>query len=240
MHHLIIDMIKKLKTSKKKIDSLEDDKELLSEVVTTEKRNNKELSLKLDEPRKIVNVVDTTLVETLNCEILDTKNKVTELEELKMQLSMKLNGQFHAMSLKNAEIKVSNEKISIFEEKCLNLEKALSTLKGKEKVNETSVSFSPNIQLEKELNTRIEGLLLENSKLQKKKPNQILMGLAIIPKDKVLCLILRKMCQRRNPTKSLRRGLLMHQNILLCKMTCNFLMNHILRKNVIFVIVLVT
>ena len=46
------------------------------------------------------------------------------------------------------------------------MEKALSTLKGKEKVNETSVSFSPNIQLEKELNDRIEGLLLENSKLQ--------------------------------------------------------------------------
>ena len=61
---------------------------------------------------------------------------------------------------------MANEKISIFEEKCLNLEKALSTLKGKEKVNETSVSFSPNIQLEKELNARIEGLLLENSKLQ--------------------------------------------------------------------------
>ena len=116
--------------------------------------------------REVVNVVDTTLVETLNCEILDTKNKVTELEELKMKLSMKLNDQFRAMSLKNAEIKMSNEKISIFEEKCFNLEKALSTLKGKEKVNETSVSFSPNIQLEKELNTRIEGLLLENSKLQ--------------------------------------------------------------------------
>ena len=97
---------------------------------------------------------------------LTQRIKVTELEELKMKLSMKLNEQFRAISLKNAEIKVSNEKISIFEEKCLNLEKALSTLKGKEKVNESSVSFSSNVQLEKDLNTRIEGLLLENSKLQ--------------------------------------------------------------------------
>ena len=105
-------------------------------------------------------------MEKLNCEILDIKNQVSELEKLKIQLSMKLNEQFRAMSLKNAELKMSNEKNSIFEEKCVNLEKALSTLKGKEKVNETSVSFSPNIQLEKELNDRIEGLLLENSKLQ--------------------------------------------------------------------------
>ena len=49
---------------------------------------------------------------------------------------------------------------------CLKLGKDLSTLKGKEKVNETSISFTPNIQFEKELNTRIEGLLHENSKLQ--------------------------------------------------------------------------
>ena len=58
MHDLIIDMIKRVKASKKKIKSLEDDKELLSQVVTTEKWNNKELSLKLDEHKKVVNVVD--------------------------------------------------------------------------------------------------------------------------------------------------------------------------------------
>ena len=138
----------------------------MSQVVATEKRKSDKLSLKLNEPKEVVNVVDTTSVEKLNCEILDLKNQVGELEKLKIQLSMKLNEQYRGMSLKNAELKISNEKNFILEEKCLNCEKALSTLKGKEKVNETSISVIPNIQLEKELNTKIEELLLENSKLQ--------------------------------------------------------------------------
>ena len=166
MLDLIKDMIKKLKASKKKIDNLKDDKEQLSQAVSTEKRNNFELSLKLDEHKKIVNEFDTTLVETLNCDIFDTKDKVIELEKLKMQLSMKLTEQCSVISLKDAEIKMSNTKISIFEEKCFKLGKDLSTLKGKEKVSETSVSIILNIQLEKELNDRIDGLLHENSKLQ--------------------------------------------------------------------------
>ena len=45
------------------------------------------------------------------------------------------------------------------------MEKDLSTLKGKENVSETSVSFTPNIQHEKELNARIEGLLHEKLKV---------------------------------------------------------------------------
>ena len=61
---------------------------------------------------------------------------------------------------------MSNEKIPSFEEKCEKLEKDLSTLKGKEKVNETSVDISPCNQLENELNAKVEGLLLENAKLQ--------------------------------------------------------------------------
>ena len=83
-----------------------------------------------------------------------------------MQLSMKLTEQCRVIGLKETDLKLSNEKISIFEERCAKLEKYLSTLKGKENVSETSVSFTPNIQLEKELNARIEGLLHENSKLQ--------------------------------------------------------------------------
>ena len=100
MLDLIKDMIKKLKASKKKIDNLEDDKEQLSQDVSTVKRDNFELSLKLDEHKKIVNEFDTTLVETLNREILDTKDKVIELEKLKMQLSMKLNEQCRVIGLK--------------------------------------------------------------------------------------------------------------------------------------------
>ena len=48
----------------------------------------------------------------------------------------------------------------------LKLDKDLSTLKGKQKVLDTSVSISPSNQLENELNARIEGLLHENTKLQ--------------------------------------------------------------------------
>ena len=52
------------------------------------RRRCHELSLKLDEHKKIVNEFDTTLVETLNREILDTKDKIVELEKLKLQLSI--------------------------------------------------------------------------------------------------------------------------------------------------------
>ena len=144
---------------------------------------------------------------------------------------------------------MSNEKISIFEEKCAKLEKDLSTLKGKEKVSETSVSFTPNIQLEKELNARIEGLLHENSKLQSTLKGftdssiymgRMLDGIGNHSQRQGLGFNSKKNVQKGNPTKSLRRGLLMHQNILLCMMTHIFLMNRILRKSVIFVIVLVT
>ena len=48
----------------------------------------------------------------------------------------------------------------------MKLDKDLSTLKGKQKVIDTSVSISPSNQLENELNARIEGLLHENAKLQ--------------------------------------------------------------------------
>ena len=123
-HELIVDLIRKFKTSKKKINNLEDDKEHLSQVVTTEKKKNDKLSLKLNEPKEVVNVVDTTLVDTLNREILETKEKVSELEKLKIQISMKLNEQYRAISLKNTELKISNEKISILEEKCLNFGKS--------------------------------------------------------------------------------------------------------------------
>ena len=149
MLDLIKDMIKELKASKKTIDHLEDDKEQLSQDVTTEKHRNFKLSLKLDEHKKIVNEFDTSLVETLNREILDTKDKVIELEKLEIQLSMKLTKQCRVIGLKNIDLKFANEKIYIFEEKCLRFEKDLSTLNGKEKVSETSVSFTPNIQLEK-------------------------------------------------------------------------------------------
>ena len=90
MLELITDMAKKIKSSKKKINSLEDDKELLSQEVCTVKRDNNELSLKLDEHKKIVNEFDTTLSEEMNCEILDTKDKVIALEKLEMQLALKL------------------------------------------------------------------------------------------------------------------------------------------------------
>ena len=60
MNHLSTDMAKKLKASKKQINSLEDDKEHLSQVVATEKKENDKLSLKLNEPKEVVNVVDTT------------------------------------------------------------------------------------------------------------------------------------------------------------------------------------
>ena len=164
---LVADMAKKLKASKRLTESLEDDKEFLSSALSTERKKKRtEQSPKLNEPKEIVTIVDSSSVDKLNCEILDLKNQVGELEKLKIQLSMKLNEQYRGMSLKNAELKISNEKNSILEEKCLNAEKALSTLKGKEKANEASISFSPNIQLEKELNARIEELLLENSKLQ--------------------------------------------------------------------------
>ena len=56
------------------------------------------------------------------------------------------------------------KRFPIFEKKCEKLEKDLSTLKGKEKVNETYVSISPCNQLENELNAKVEGLLLENTK----------------------------------------------------------------------------
>ena len=54
MLELIKDMIKKHKSSKKVNDQLEDDKEHLSQDVSSEKRRNFELSLKLDEHKKIV------------------------------------------------------------------------------------------------------------------------------------------------------------------------------------------
>ena len=164
---LIVDMAKKLKASKRLTESLEDDKEFLSSALSTERKKKGIVqSPKLIEPKEVVTIVDTSSMDNLNVEILDLKNQVSELVELKIQLSMKLNEQYRALSLKNAELKISIEKNLILEEKCLNVENALSTLKGKQKIDEISIGSGPNIQLEKELNARIEKLLLENSKLQ--------------------------------------------------------------------------
>ena len=161
MLELIKDMIKKLKASRRHLENLEDDKEQLSQDVSTLRHDKFELSLKLDEHKKIVREFDTTLVEGLNREILDTKEKVISLEKLELQLAKKLTEKCSVIGLREAELKLANEKISIFEDKCLKLEKDLSTLKGKEKVNETSVSFISNVQLENELNVRIDDLLQE-------------------------------------------------------------------------------
>ena len=88
------------------------------------------------------------------------------MEKIELQLAKKLTEKCSVIGLKEAELKLANEKISIFEDKCLKMEKDLSTLKGKEKVNETSVSFISNVQLEKELNMRIDELLQDNSKMK--------------------------------------------------------------------------
>ena len=66
MNHLSTDMAKQLKASKKQINSLEDDKEFFSQALTTEKRKNNERSPKLNEPKEVVTVVDTILVDKLN------------------------------------------------------------------------------------------------------------------------------------------------------------------------------
>ena len=103
------------------------------------------------------------MFETLNREILDTKDKISSLENLKLQLSLKLTECASVISLKDDDLRLSNEKISIFERKVFKMEKDLSTLKGKEKVVETSVGISPSNQLKNELNARVEELLLEKT-----------------------------------------------------------------------------
>ena len=75
---------------------------------------------KLDEHKRIVNEFDTTLVEELNREILDANDKVTSLEKLKIQLSLKLTECASVISLKDVDFRLVNEKVSILEEKCEN------------------------------------------------------------------------------------------------------------------------
>ena len=75
------------------------------------------------------------MVEELNREILDANEKCASLEKLKLQLSLKLTEYASVISLKDVDLRLSNEKFSILEEKYEKLAKDLSTLKGKEKVN---------------------------------------------------------------------------------------------------------
>ena len=248
MLELIKDMIKKLKASKRHLENLEDDKEQLSQDVSTLRRKNVELSLKLDEPKKIVKEVDTTLVDKLNRDILDAKDKVNSLEKLELQLAKKLTEKCSVIGLKEAELKMANEKISIFEDKCLKMEKDLSTLKGKEKVNETSVSFISNVQLEKELNMRIDELLQDNSKMKATLKGftdssvymgRMLDGIGNHSQRQGIGFNSNTSSKRGNPPKFLRNIFTMYQVILLCMMTRISLMNPTLRSGVIFAIVLV-
>ena len=133
--------------------------------------------------------------------------------------------------------------------KSAKLDKDLSTLKGKEKVLDTSISFSPNIQLENELNARIEGLLHENTKLQSTLKGftdssiymgRMLDGIGNHSQRQGLGFKSNTKKQKGKPNQVFEKRITNVPSHSFCIMTRIFLMNPTLERGVISAIVLVT